>query len=728
MVYLTAALFFGATTGHFALTTLWLRRRWRERLGSPEELLFLSVLIGLGSLQAVLHILACSVGISLLAGVLALAGLHALAFALGRTPQQPPASSAARSGPASQEWVAWGTSLIGAGAMVLGVLSWLCRAADSLQIPGIDAAHYHVPYAVNYAHGTGVFGFAATPHLYPMGTSVLAAWLFQGGAGPLLLDLTNLLPCLLLYAALAYLFRLLTGEPAAGFVPVMFLLLFTGRLFRVSLFISADLFYAASFAALFAGLLGVWVRDALDQSDWVALSFATGMLLSQKIQGLMSAALLLGIGALALAARRLWRGGTLRAFLPAAGDAALCAGLVVASGGIWLLRSWWRFGSPMAPAGLSLLGATIFPGLPGRSADAPLSVLKDMQSIPGYDLWARFRFYTADWVGAWPWWFAGGLLVLLVDAAYQLATRRRLDRATAHKLAALAFFSTLAYLHVYILAGVTFSSLEWLRGQTLRFVLPFFALYALLAYSGVISRSTSWARHVSWPVLAGLVYLLLGYNARTQMPAQWQRAWGAENLLDHRLLPVAVALVLPGFIGAPVWRRRARYVCAAVAVLFALLLVQRVAVQQGQLDAQARGRVERDLQQLVRTGKTAALYRGAYYRAIAYQRRANLSCPRLRFFTASRFDFPADLQDPAFSNVVFDVQNEKTRIQPLLERDGPGSAPCDFVIAVHTAADDAGTHYPAVSADALRELLQLRGELRAIGDSGRYRIYHVQPG
>jgi hypothetical protein len=620
------------------------------------------------------------------------------------------------------------SSAIGTAALVLGVLSWLYRAADSLQIPGIDAAHYHVPYAVNYAHGTSLFGFAATPHLYPMGTSVLAAWFFQGAAGPLLLDLTNLLPCLLLYAALAYLFCLLTDEPAAGFVPLVFLLLFTGRLFRVSLFISADLFYAASFAAVFAVVVMLWVRDAVGERDWVALALATGMLLSSKIQGLMSAALLLGIGALALVARRLWRGVALRAFLPTAGNAVLCTGLVVASGGIWLLRSWWRFGSPMAPAGLSLLGVTIFPGLPGRSADAPLSVLKDMQSIPGYDLWARFRFYTADWVGAWPWWFAGGLLILLLDASYQLATRRRLDLGTTHKLAALAFCAILACVHVYILAGVTFSSLEWLRGQTLRFILPFFALYAVLAYSGVISRSTSWARHVSWPVLAALAYLLIGYNARTQMPVQWQRAYGVENLLDYRLLPVAVGLVLPGFIAAPVWRRRARYACAAVAVLFALLLVQRVAVQQGQLDAQARRRVERDLQQLARSGKTAALYRGALHRAIAYQRRANLSCARLRFFTASRFDFPADLQDPAFSNVVFDVQNETTRIQLLLERGGPGTTPCDFVIAVHTAADDAGTHYPAVSENAVRELLGLRGELRAIGDSGRYRVYHVPAG
>jgi len=69
---------------------------------------------------------------------------------------------------------------------------------------------------VNYAHGVNLFGYLATPHLYPVGASILGAWCFQGAGGPLLLDLVNLLPFLLLGASLLYLFRLLTDESAGS--------------------------------------------------------------------------------------------------------------------------------------------------------------------------------------------------------------------------------------------------------------------------------------------------------------------------------------------------------------------------------------------------------------------------------------------------------------------------------------------------------------------------------
>ena len=44
------------------------------------------------------------------------------------------------------EWLAAGT---GVGI----VLSWIANASRSAIVAGADAAHYHVPYAVNFATG-----------------------------------------------------------------------------------------------------------------------------------------------------------------------------------------------------------------------------------------------------------------------------------------------------------------------------------------------------------------------------------------------------------------------------------------------------------------------------------------------------------------------------------------------------------------------------------------------
>jgi hypothetical protein len=65
-----------------------------------------------------------------------------------------------------------------AGALALATLAvaWLRVAARSLHVSGSDAAHYHVPHAVNLALGTSPFDLLPTPHLYPMGTSLLGAW------------------------------------------------------------------------------------------------------------------------------------------------------------------------------------------------------------------------------------------------------------------------------------------------------------------------------------------------------------------------------------------------------------------------------------------------------------------------------------------------------------------------------------------------------------------------
>lgn len=758
MEYLGVSLFFGVTLGHFLLTPYWLKRAWGRSFSGPEEFSFQSLVFGFGSLQAVLHTLACTVGISLIAGIGALVAVHLLVYAclrrapnpatrgadavaaspiaapqaVGRTPTRRAKGRLSQEQSGQRATLAWAAlsrfplpTVLGAVAIATCVLSWLLRSPQSMQILGIDSFHYHVPYAVNYAHGINLFGYLATPHLYPVGASILGAWFFQPFSDPLLLDLVNLLPFLLLLVSLVYLFRLLTDEPGWEWAPIMVLLLFTGKMFRVSLFISADMLYAASFAAVFTQLCGMWFYNKADAYDWLSLSIATGMLLSSKIQGTMSAVLLLTCYAIATAVqfgmrrdppRLSWSFGLL----------ATGTVLLLASGGIWLIRNWLYFGSPLAPTGLTIFGVRIFAGAP--AASDWLSIAKDMKDNPGYDLLNRFLVRSRDWVGLWPAFLSAGLVALLMDVIYQLATQRRLSVVLRRKLFALLFFALLFTVHAYILIQAPGSSIEILYGQTLRYVIPFYALYSLLAYAFLFSDALPWVRylHLKWFVLVpGLVYVLYAYNGLTQMPIEWNRAHGTENLVDYRLMPLALVLVAPWCVPLGTWRRAVQYGCAAVLALCLIAFVGVCGAQDAQLTAAAGARLRQEVQRFQRGG-AATPYRGVFLRVVDYQSKHNASCTRSRFFMMSRFDFPLDLQDPHYDNLVFDMQDGNTRIQWLLERDGPGEGACDYVVAAHQEIIAGDTKLPAVSEDDIKRLLPLRGTLEAIGDSGGYRAYHVR--
>ncbi|HXQ20247.1 MAG TPA: hypothetical protein VN812_01150 [Candidatus Acidoferrales bacterium] len=767
MEYLAVTLFFAVTAGHLLCAPWWLQRRWGQRFASSEELFFHSVVIGVGTLQAVLHLLACTIGISLAAGLVALVLLDSAIVAWQMVSRsspdnltsplevtQPAAAShplkANRSQRASKSHKAhdrrrdqteptggtswWATalgvpwlSLLGATAVAACVLSWLTRAAQSFQILGIDSYHYHVPYAVNYAHGSNLFGYLATPHLYPVGASILGAWFFQPFSDALLLDLTNLLPYLLLLACLVYLFRLLTDEPGWEWATIIFLLLFTGKMFRASVFISADLFYCATFAALFTELCSIWIRNGAEVFDWLTLALATGMLFSSKIQGLMSAVLLIGFFKVAVAGRLARGRAQLARLMPSIRLLALCIGLLLASGGVWLVRNWLYFGSPMAPAGLRVFGITIFSGQ-ATSSDW-LSIAKDMRDNPGYNLASRFLARSGEWVGVWPAFLSVGLLALLVDVIHQLVTRRRVTAVVQRKLFALGLFVALFAVHSYILVYTEGTSIEILYGQTLRYIIPFFALYPLLVYACFFSDTLPWVKrlHLNWVVLLpALGYLLWNYNVLTEMPAGWNRMYGREDLLDYRMLPLALLMVAPWFLGLKgAGQRAARYGCTAVVAVYLIVFCQNTVTVHDRLMHDDLIRFERDFFRFETTGSAKTKYRGVLYRVIDYERQHQLDCIRRRFFTMSRFDFPLDLQDPGFNNLVFDVQDSNTRIGRLLRADGPGHRACDYIVTVFRDAAEGETQYAAVNEAAIGSALEIRGSLETLGDSDRYRVYRV---
>ena len=312
-------LFTAATLGHFALVASWLRLLC-PRLACRDEFAFFAAVIGLGSFQAVLHTVAFTAGLSLDRGLAVFALVHLVACLWVRRVARRRGDdgkwsvegedAAARGGPAR---------LLRLGGLLVVsalVVQWGMAATRSLFITGADAVHYHVPYAVNIALGANPFGPTATPHLYPMGTSVTAAWFILPFRDPLLVDLAVLPAFLLAWLAVGRLVGLLTGRADLAWGPWCALLLFSTPLFRASLLMSADLFYAAAFLSVNALLLQVYSRSRVTAVELLSLGFATGMLLSAKVTGAFSAVLLFGLYGGAIVLRRAggrgggWSGGT----------------------------------------------------------------------------------------------------------------------------------------------------------------------------------------------------------------------------------------------------------------------------------------------------------------------------------------------------------------------------------------------------------------------------------
>ena len=290
-----------ATLAHFLLTARLTNRWLGDRTATRDEQFFSAALMGVGSLSLVLHVVAVTAGLSLTKGLVALAAWHALVFAAAR--RIPARSVAAERAPLVQT-VAESIAL----AVLAGVLlTWIDLASANLDISGADAAHYHVPVAVNLALGVNPFGLPATPHLYPMVGSLLDSWFLLPTGDVLLVDLAISLPFVLTIASIVWLFRLCTGLSGLAWAFWVGLLLFSTPLFRQSSLISADLWFTSGFLGLTAVLTAVWARRRWRASDVALGGLALGLVVGTKATGAPAGALLVAAFGLAAVARRLIR-------------------------------------------------------------------------------------------------------------------------------------------------------------------------------------------------------------------------------------------------------------------------------------------------------------------------------------------------------------------------------------------------------------------------------------
>jgi hypothetical protein len=646
---------------------------------SADERLFASVVAGIGTLSAVLHVLALSVGLTLTRGLAGLAILDGTVWLWTRRSADPLAprphgATATSSSIAIAE-------LAAAVALVAIVLAWIDHASMSALVDGTDAAHYHVPVAVNLALGTRLFDLPATPHAYPMAGSLLDAWFIAPLGTLLFVDLTMVLPFLLLVASLLWIFRLVTGESGLAWATWPVLALFGAPLFRMSSLVSADLWFAAGFAAVAAVVLAVSARRVVGKRDLLLGALALGLLLGSKTSGAAAALLIAFVWILVEAVRWIatrdaiaWPAG-----LPAAVTMASIAAL--ASGGVWLIRDWVLFGSPIAPQGVQLFGVTIFSG-DTLGPTTYLSVFGDLARDPHYDLAGRTRLYVRLWLGRWfPWtpW-----LLALIPIDLMIAARRRgADAAvvwTRGLLLALTVGAGGAL--VWLLVGAPWTSLDWTRGFSLRYALPVAAFMWLSAYVALFPAAWRWYTRETTASAAMAIAASIG----CLVFASALHGSGARHS-DVPPVTWTWCVVALGVVGAARWiaSRRSRLtapVAVGAMLVFAsawtpVVIGRDAAVRQLAIDGERRERA--GLAAGTRTGSAA---RDLYLAVRDAEDAVGRSCGHRRFFAIVRLDEPLMLQSYDLPNRVFYAGRDVASAA----RSGPMGS-CDYLIATQAVMD-----------------------------------------
>jgi hypothetical protein len=645
---------------------------------SRDERLFSSVVAGIGTLSAVLHVLALTTGLTLTRGVIGLAVLDVAIWLSMRRAPDPAALRHARTTTLSTAVAI--AEFAAAIALVAIVLAWIDHASMSALVDGTDAAHYHVPVAVNLALGTHLFDLPATPHTYPMAGSMLDAWFILPLKSPLLVDVTMALPFLLLVASLLWIFRLVTGESGLAWATWPVLAIFSTPLFRMSSLVSADLWFASGFVSGAAIALAISTHRVVRRRDVLLGALASGLLLGSKTSGAAAVVLIALVWTLLEGARWIATRQTIGWPARRVGLIAVAAIALLASGGIWLIRDWVLFGSPIAPQGLQLFGVTIFTGDP-LGPTTYLSVFGDLAKDPHYDLAGRTRQYVRLWLGRWYLWTPWLLALVPIDLAIA-ARRRGVDAARVWARGLLLAMTVLAGgALVWLLIGAPWTSLDWTRGFSLRYALPVAALVPFTAYVALFPASWRWYTRETIASVAIAVVASIGC-------LQFTSALHGSGPRHADVPPLTWTWCLVSFAivaaarGIAAWPRLA--VPAAIGA--ALILATTWAPVIAQRDAAARQlaanteRQERDA--LARGAHPSSAARDLYLTIRAVEDTSGHVCVQRRFFAIVRLDEPLMLQSYDLTNRVFYAGRDVASAA----RSGPMGS-CDYLIATQAVMD-----------------------------------------
>ena len=674
------------TTLHFVLTARVVFRLVPPRPIALDERAFAAVLGGVVSLAAVLHVVALTAGLGLWPGIAGLALLHAAMWPLGRAAAPVPEDPAAE--PGARDPILDTLAL----AVLFGIgLTWAALAPASADVLGADAAHYHVPAALNLAQGASPFDLPATSHLYPLTGSMVAAWFIVPVGTPLIVDLAMVLPWALMVVALNVLFRCATRLSGTAWATWFSLALFSMPMFRMSSLGGADLWFASGFVACVAAVVQPWTRGRATVLDILLVGGACGLLVGSKPTGAPAAVLLiLAFAIVALIRPLAYRFPVLwpsRAAMAWTGAVMLGVG----AGGIWLIRNWVQFGSPLAPSGVVIAGYTLFAGEPFERSRY-LSVLAELET-DSFDVVGRLRHYVALWFGPW-------YLAALAPIAIYVADLMRIALKSGGKdpiWARLILFVVTVGVGgalAWLLIGAPWTGLERNRGLSLRYLLPIAALLPLLAYLGVFALSGAWYARGRLRLLAAPIVLLgsLWLFRRSLIGVGETTALAVPDL-DGVWFAAALAGVIAARLGLASRAAGRAVVLVSLAAGIAFW-VPFVAGQDRWIRADAEARLAAELDAFV-TAEQARQILGAapeapgrplawreVFLAVRLGESATArACTHRRFFVLTRFDEPLALQAPNFGSRVFYAARDENAAR----RAGPLGV-CDYVVTTPLVA------------------------------------------
>jgi len=394
-------------------------------------------------------------------------------------------------------------------AIILPILVFVAVVGISHRPLRYDSLNYHLYFPAQWllAHRIWIvptpFGDEA-PAYAPSNGELFFLSLMLPFHGDLLARIGQF-PFYLLLGPLVYaLARRAGAEPRAAIYPAAFVLL-SRRIVENAVGADVDVIFVAMFLA--SVFLGIIASERDQRNDWIIWGVSLGLYFGVKYVALVFAPVFFLIPFI--------RGPRPKAVWALPGIATLALP--------WYLRNWIVAGSPLYPASLTIAGHTLAQGAFTHGAMT--------NSIFHVDDFRIFTFIASDAFGPalfllWAPFAAFGIFTLLTRAT----------QWTARFLALLPF---------------AMIPLDWFGvpdNTDPRFLFPIVAL-ALVPLAFVFRRGAVWDRWMHVLYGAGLVWLIIGVDARLRMPFAnlpfyMRDGLSLHGLVASRFLPLFLVLAL----------------------------------------------------------------------------------------------------------------------------------------------------------------------------------------